>query len=76
MLLISNTTHSTDLIPSSASGFNAKSMFVAESVSEDSDDRSRSELKIYDLEAVKNPKSTDNDLLVPTIAVKLETFSV
>ena len=51
-------------------------MFVAESVSEGNHDRLRSEMKIYDLEAVKNPKSTDNDLLVPTIAVKLETFSM
>ena len=51
-------------------------MFVAESVSEGNHDRLRSEMKIYDLEAVKNPKSTENDLLVPITAVKLETFSV
>ena len=50
--------------------FNAKFMVVAESNDEES------ELKIYDLEAVKNPKSTEDDLLVHSVAVKFEMFSM
>jgi hypothetical protein len=60
------------MIPRNSSqsiGFNAKFMVVAESNEE-------SELKIYDLEALKNPKSTENDLLVHTVALNFEMFSM
>jgi F-box-like len=59
-------------------GFNAKFMVVAESPIGlyRSYYHSRSELKIYDLEAVKNPQSTENDLLVSTVSVKFEIFRI
>jgi hypothetical protein len=57
-------------------GFNAMFMVVAESIREDSPDRSRSELKIYDLEAVKNPKSTEDELLVHTVALKSDIYRI
>ena len=48
-------------------GFNSKFMVVAKS-----DVPYKSKLKIYDLEAMKNPKSTENDILVRTVTVESE----
>jgi hypothetical protein len=47
-------------------GFNSKFMVVAGS----SECTQQSQLNIYDLEAVKNPNSTDNELLVKTLVVE------
>jgi F-box-like len=51
-------------------GFNAKFMVVAES----SGEGSPSQLKIYDLEAIKNSESTEDDLLVHTVAVEFHVY--
>jgi hypothetical protein len=50
-------------------GFNSKFMVVAES-----NRFSRYELKIYDLEAVKNPKSTENDVLAHTVTSEFDIY--
>ena len=52
--------------------FNAKFMVVAES----SGESSPSQLKIYDLEAIKNPESTEDDLLVHTVAVEFHVYKM
>jgi hypothetical protein len=49
------------------SGFQPTIMVVGES-----NEFSQCELKIYDLETVKNPKSTENDLLVRTVTMEFK----
>ena len=51
--------------------FNSKFMVVAET-----NVFWKSQLKIYDMEAIKNPKSTENDLLVRTVAVNFQNYRI
>jgi F-box-like len=58
-------------------GFNSKFMVVADSATKLRNAKfSQCQLKIYDLEAVKDLKSTKNDLLVRTVTMKFQTDGI